>query len=117
MNAQLDGFYAAYLSGKVGQGFAMLIFREGQIAGADMAGVLFNGKYSEKNNGFISVSLSIKTPPNVNLIQGGTSGPHGLETKLDFEMPSDFSSKPFIRIEGPRGPVNTKLVRLRGLND
>lgn len=54
---------------------------------------------------------------NVTLIQGGTSGLEGLQTKLDFEMPVEFSSRPFIRIEGPRGPINTKLVKLRDLDD
>jgi hypothetical protein len=34
MTDALNGFYAAYLSGKAAQGFAMLIFRNGKIVGA-----------------------------------------------------------------------------------
>ena len=117
MSAQLDGFYAAYLSAKGGQGFALLIFREGIIVGVDVAGVSFDGTYSEAADGAVSVFLSVKTPPNVALIQGGTSGPEGLETQLSFQIPLDFTSQPFVRIEGPRGPVNARLVRLRGLNE
>jgi hypothetical protein len=117
MSAQLDGFYAAYLSAKGGQGLALLIFREGLIVGVDVAGVSFDGRYSETADGVVSISLLVKTPPNVALIQGGTSGPEGLETQLAFQMPRDFTSQPFVRVEGPRGPINTKLVRLRGLNE
>ena len=100
-----------------GQGLALLIFREGLIVGVDVAGVSFYGKYSETSDGAVSISLLVKTPPNVALIQGGTSGPEGLETQLAFQMSRDFTSQPFVRVEGPRGPVNAKLVRLRGLNE
>jgi hypothetical protein len=117
MSSDIEGFYVAYLSAKAGQGLAVLIFRKGRIVGADIAGVLFDGEYTESADGALSISLLAKTPPNVALIQGGTSGPQGLETALNFEMPRDFGSLNFIRIDGPRGPVNTKLVRLRGLNE
>jgi len=117
MSAWQDGFYVAYLTGKAGQGLAILAFKKGRITGADMAGVLFDGEYSDLSSGNIGISLSVRTPPNVTLIQGGTSGLEGLHTKLDFEIPADFSSQPFIRINGPRGPINTKLVKLRDLDD
>ena len=117
MSTQLDGFYAAYLSAKAGQDFALLMFREGIIVGADLVGVSLDGRYSETDDGVVSISLSVKTPPNVPLIQGGTSGPDGLETQMAFRMPHNFTSQPFVRIDGPRGPVNARLVRLRGLNE
>jgi hypothetical protein len=117
MSASIDGFYAVYLSGKLGQGFAMLVFRGGRIVGADASGFMFDGQYSEPVDNILSVRLSVKAPPNQSLIQGGTTGPQGEQSQLIFEMPRDFSSREFVRIETQRGPVNAKLVRLRGLDE
>jgi len=59
----------------------------------------------------------MKAPPNVLLIQGGVTGPQGEEEKLNFQMPIDFTSKKFIRVETLRGPVNVRLVKLRDFNE
>jgi len=117
MHTDLEGFYVAYLSGNAGQGLVVLVFRKGRIVGADIVGVLFDGEYTELVDGALSISLLVKTPPNVSLRQGGTSGPQGAETTLNFEMPADFTSKKFNRIDGPRGAVNSRFVRLRGLDE
>ena len=117
MNAQIDGFYAVYMSGKHEQTFAMLVFTRGQIVGADAYGFVFDGHYSERSGDTISVSLLLKAPPNAAFIQGGVAGPHGEEEKVNFEIPIDFTSREFIRIEMPRGPVNARLVKLRDMNE
>jgi hypothetical protein len=117
MSASIDGFYAVYMSGKQAQGFAILVFRNGRIVGADASGFTFDGQYSEASGDTLSVTLAIKAPPNQPLIQGGTTGPQGEQSHLSFVLPLDFSSREFIRIETQRGPVNAKLVRLRGLDE
>jgi hypothetical protein len=110
----LDGIYAAYLTGSVGQGFAMLVFRRGIISGADVAGAKYDGAYSEVTNGF-SVKLKVSLPPNTQLVQGVSTGPQGDSSELDIHMPVDFLSHPFIRINAKHGPVNVKIVKLREL--
>jgi hypothetical protein len=116
MSMKIDGFYIAYLSGKNGQGLAMLVFREGRIVGADAGEVIYDGQYAESPDGTIPVTLSLKFPPNASLIQGGTADPKGEEAQVNFRMPPDFSSGKFFRVETPRGPVNARLLRLRGLD-
>jgi hypothetical protein len=116
MIMSIDGFYAAYITGSSGQGFALLVFREGRIIGADALGGVFDGQYSEAIDDAISVKLTIKTPPNVPLIQGGITGPQGEETALEFPMPRDFASRQFVRIDGPRGPANVRLVKIRDID-
>jgi hypothetical protein len=118
MNSPIDGIYAAYLSGQMGNGFGLLLFRKGHISGADAMGVVFDGGYVEEGqSNSLSVTLDIKTPPNTVFLQGGVSGPQGETQKLQFQLPSDFAQKDFTRIETQRGPVNARLIKLRSLDE
>jgi hypothetical protein len=116
MTAAIEGFYSAYITGKEGQGFAMIIFMARRIIGADAAGFLIDGQYDEGDDG-TSVSLSIKASAKAARVQGGLTGPQGEENHLNFRLPLNFTSHEFIRIETPRGPVNVKLVKLRSISD
>jgi hypothetical protein len=116
MSFLIDGFYAAYLTGGAGQGFVMFVFRRGTIVGIDVAGAKYDGIYSEAANGFL-VKLKVSLPPNTLLVQGVSTGPQGDNSELDFQLPSDFLSQPFIRVNAKHGPVNVKIVKLRELND
>jgi hypothetical protein len=112
----INGFYAVYLTGSSGQGFVMLTFRNGVIAGADAAGAKYDGTYSEAGGGF-AVTLNISLPPNTLLVQGATTGSQGDNSQLQFQLPGDFLSQSFIRINAKHGPVNARIVKLRELND
>lgn len=68
MSDTYSGVYAAYLTGKVAQGFAMLVFRRGVIVGAGPFGEVFDGEYKEVGEKILSVSVNIRIPSNVSLI-------------------------------------------------
>ena len=116
MSTSINGIYAAYLTGSAGQGFAMLVFREGIIAGADVAGAQYDGGYKDTGNGF-TVKLKVSLPPNTLLVQGVSTGAQGDMSELEFQIPADFLSQPFIRVNAKHGPVNVKLVKIRQLDD
>jgi hypothetical protein len=116
MNSTLDGFYSAYLTGSAGPGFAMLVFRRGVIVGADAVGAKYDGVYTEGASG-VFVKLRVHLPPNTLLVQGVSTGPEADMSEIGFELPANFLSLPFVRIDAKHGPVNVKLVRLRELND
>jgi len=116
MSATINGFYAAYLTGSASQGFAMLVFRNGTIVGVDVAGVKFDGTYIDTPSG-VSVKLTVSVPANTLLIQGATTGHEAESSELEFQLPSDFLSQPFIRIDAKHGPVNAKLAKLRDLHE
>jgi hypothetical protein len=116
MNTSINGIYAAYLTGSAGQGFAMLVFRNGTIVGVDVVGANYDGTYSDTGSG-LSVKLKVSLPANTLLVQGVSTGPQGDKSELEFQIPTDFLSRPFIRIDAKHGPVNVKLVRLRELHD
>src|SRR4051812_25156704 len=100
----IEGFYSVYLTGKEGQGFALTVFTAGRVVGAGATGDIFDGKYSIRDN-VISLSLSVKTPPNRPLIQGGLTGPQGEVNDIDIDLPHNFASQNFIRVETQHGPV------------
>lgn len=117
MSEPTDGIYSVYLSGKVGQGFAMIVLRKGQVVGADSMGATFDGRYADTDENNLLITLTTTSPPNMPMIQGGVTGPQGELNDISFHIPRDFESRQFIRIETKHGPVNAKLVKLRGLDD
>jgi hypothetical protein len=116
VNASINGFYAAYLTGSAGQGLAMLIFRNGAIVGVDAAGAKYDGTYTDTGTGF-AVKLKVALPPNILLVQGASTGPAGDSSELELQLPADFLSQPFIRVNAKHGAVNVKLAKLRDVND
>lgn len=116
MHAPIDGFYAAYLTGKVGQGLAMFVLKKGAVVGVDVAGISYDGTYTETADD-IAIHLKMSIPPKTFLVQGITTGPEKEESSLAFRLPRDFLSQPFIRIDAAHGPLNAKLIKLRELDD
>lgn len=114
MHHTWDGFYAAYMTGIEGQGFAMFIFSGGRIIGADPLGVLFDGTYDTSIPDRLVATVTVNVPPGDTVIQGASAGPSG----LSYEVPLIFAGPPteeeVVRLETPLGPVNLKLRRLRG---
>lgn len=110
----VDGFYSGFFSGAGGEGFAMLTFREGLLVGADPLGVVFDGHYALNAEAKrIEGSVTVKVPPNADLVQGVKVGVAGMEYKVPFSLPANFDSEPYICIETPLGPVNVRLEKLR----
>lgn len=58
----INGFYSAFMSGEDGQGYALLVFKDGNIVGADPLGVQFDGVYSKDGQGW-SGEVTVKAPP------------------------------------------------------
>jgi hypothetical protein len=117
VNPSINGFYAAYLTGATLQGFAMLVFRNGKVVGVDVGGGKYDGTYADSDVGGYAVKLKVSLPPNTALVQGVSTGPQGDNSEISFQLPLDFLSRPFLRIDAKHGPVNAKIVKLRELND
>jgi hypothetical protein len=116
MTDDVDGIYAAYMTGVSGQGFGMFVFQEGAITGADPLGVMFDGVYTaEQNSEKITGSVTVRVPPGGTVIQGVTSGPSGMTYEVPLVLDRDFDQVNFLKIETPLGPVNIKLNKLRAL--
>jgi hypothetical protein len=114
VGTSIDGFYAVYMTGAASQGIALLIFRNGEIVGVDAGGVKYDGTYNDVGNGF-GVKLKVSIPPNTPLVQGVSTGPQNETSQIEFQLPVDFLSQPFIRVNAAHGPVNAKILKLREL--
>lgn len=115
MTRSIDGYYSALFSGRAGEGSAMFILSNGTLTGADPLGVVFDGSYAPDTKGGFTGKVTVKAPPNGELVQGVTTGPDGLVYEVEISIPSDFETKPFISLSTPLGPVNFTLTLLRGL--
>lgn len=112
-----DGFFAVYMTGVAGQGFAMFVIAKGKISGADPLGVLFDGTYDESITDKLVGNINVSVPPGDTVIQGASAGPSGLV----YNVPVSFTGNPmmseFSRVETPLGPVNYRLKKVRGADD
>ena len=109
-----DGFYAAYMTGDEGQGFAMFIFSNGTIVGADPLGVRFDGSFEVTSEGALRAAVEVNVPPEGMVIQGATPGPSGLSYGVSFDL-SQGQTNDYFQITTPLGPVNVRLEKLRSI--
>ncbi|RKE53396.1 hypothetical protein C8J41_101397 [Sphingomonas sp. PP-CC-3G-468] len=115
MSISWEGFYSGYMSGSEGQGFALFIFADGAIAGADPLGVKFDGTYETQNDGSLAGTVTVSVPAGGTVIQGASAGPAGIKYEVVLEFSPNTFALDFVKLETPLGPVNLRLVKLREL--
>jgi len=112
---QMDGIYAAFLTGKGGNNFALLLFKNGVVTGADMVGGLFDGNYTVNDDATVSLKLQVTIPAGFPMITGQPAENVVRVNPIETTLPSDFLAQKFIRVEGSTGPVNVTIKKLREL--
>ena len=106
----IDGIYTVYMTGAAGQGIAMFVFKEGIIAGADMAGLTFSGTYSNKD-GKVKGEIEYSMPAQSLSITGAAFEEPSGTIKIPLDLPTDIQPCETYRIATPIGPVNSKFVK------
>ena len=87
-------------------GVALFVFKEGNIVGVDAGGVKFDGTFTEDvNTKAYSGRVTVKAPPNIEIIQGVNTGQSGLTYEVLFTMPDNFLDVPYIKIDTPFSTV------------
>lgn len=113
---KIEGVYAAYMTGTEGQGFALVLFMDGIITGADPLGVLFDGWYKiSKKESSYSVSVNVKVPKGGTVIQGVTAKDSDIAYDVLLTLPRKFWELDYIPVTTPLGPINMKLKKIRDL--
>ncbi|NGP18431.1 hypothetical protein [Devosia aurantiaca] len=80
----MDGFYAVYYTGQIGFGHAVLVLREGTIAGADVVGGVYDGFYKSEPDNTIMVDIILTVPAGTTLVTGQTlTAPHSQNIKAN----------------------------------
>ena|SRR5438309_2277084 len=109
-----DGFYAIYYTGKSSSGLGMLVFNKGIIAGADAAGILYDGVYTtNQDKDILEGTIKMTIPPGISLVTGAPVSQHSYILEFPISLPLDLSQQEPLRIEIPTGPVNIIFKKIR----
>lgn len=108
--SNVEGIYTAYLTGQAAQGMAMFVFRDGKIAGADVAGLTFAGNYQVKDARLIG-EIRYRMPAGSMSITGASfeQGSEGIVVPLSLPVAIDPNAT--YRIDTSIGPLNAKFVK------
>ena len=106
----LDGIYTAYLTGQAGQGMAMFVFRDGNIAGADIAGLTFSGSYEVVNDRMVG-NVIYEMPVDSVSITGISFEKASGKIEVPIDLPILLDPKETFRINTPIGPLNAKFIK------
>jgi hypothetical protein len=108
----MNGIFVGYFTGSSGNGFAMFVFLDGRIVGADPIGFSFDGTYSEVGEQ-LRVQIEVSAPANAESIQGLQFGSQGGTYAVDTQVPKDITKWPYIIIPTPLGEVSVKFRKLK----
>lgn len=111
----MDGFYRIAFTGTQGSGFGMMVFRSGKIAGADVAGVIYDGEYTEDSRMHeVSYQATMAAPAGVSPVQTGIplASPATIPISGKFRQDDVDSGRPVL-LQTPLGPVNIIFSKIR----
>lgn len=117
MSGIWNGIYAVYMTGVEGQGFAMMLFQNGVLTGADPLGVLFDGKYEVADDQSLDGMLRVTVPGGATTIQGASFGPDGFAYEVHLHIEDVARKGGYFNVVTPLGNVNVRLELLRALGD
>jgi hypothetical protein len=111
----IDGFFRMVFTRTAGSGFSLLVFRGGNIAGADVAGAIYDRTYRENlETGEISVQVIMTAPAGITPVQTGIplaeSAALPINTTLTQE---EIVIEKAILLDTPLGPVNVIFKKIR----
>ena len=112
-----NAIYATYMTGRAGTTGALLVFRDGAVAGADSGQGQYDGEYwLAPDHRKIVGSIKVTLPAGVPTITGVLSAERPLSFDVPFQLPVELDPDEIYRIETPTGPVNARFKRLRALS-
>lgn len=109
----MDGFYAAYLTGRGGNSVLLLAVNSGSLVGVDTGGLHYDGSVDPRTDGGFNFHVKYVIQPGTQLITGMGSVATPTPVSLDFTVPADFASGTILTIQTPFGPINAKMSKLR----
>lgn len=108
--SKVEGIYTAYLTGAAGQGMTMFVFKDGKIAGADVAGLTFSGNY-EINGSRLVGEVSYRMPAGSVSITGASFQQSSDNIVVPLSLPEEIDPNETYRVDTPIGPLNAKFVK------
>lgn len=112
----IEGFFRIAYTGENGSGFGMLVFSNGAIAGADVAGATYNGTYSNSPDGLVNFQVTMFAPAGVTPVQTGRPLASPMSLPISGALSEDgLKSENPVLLHTPMGPVNVIFKKIRDL--
>jgi hypothetical protein len=112
----VNGFYAAYLTGNVGNSMALFIFQDGKITGVDVGGMHYDGIYEiDQSAAVLRGTMTYVIKPGGQLITGATAGSEPIKVSFPLELPVGLADGRVLAFSSPSGVVNARFEKLRDL--
>ena len=112
----MDGIYAMAFRGAADWGTGMLILKDGNIIGADVSGVQYDGTYKISGES-VAVNFVMTVPPGTSLVQGVPARSETYKIPVETTIPrAAFENNAPVPLRLPPGPVNVIFRRLRNLD-
>jgi hypothetical protein len=111
----IQGIYSVSYTGPLGSGIALLLFWNGAVQGADIAGATYDGSYQMVNSNEISCLLEMSIPANTYLVSGAPVSDKPYKILFPITLPFDMTEKEFVRLELPIGTVNAIFRKLKSI--
>lgn len=111
--ALFEGIYSITFRGAADWGMGMFILQGGKLTGADAAGVLYDGGYSEQD-GQLVLDVTMRVPPGVGLVQGVPPQQKPYDVHFVARIPPEaIETQSPVLLSLPPGPVNVIFRWLR----
>lgn len=111
----MNGIYAIFYTGSTGSGHAIIVMKNGILAGADAIGGILDGTYADSGDGYLEVAVSYTAPPGTSLVTGVIAGQRSLLQEINTRLPQSFSNGKPVLVQTPTGPINVIFKRLRDI--
>jgi hypothetical protein len=111
-----SGFYSMAYTGAVGTGFGLIALSKGVIAGADVAGGMYDGTYVERTSG-IDFKMMMKLPSGAIPVQTGVPLTQAMNVPFDVSLPNDLGAEQPLLLQLPLGPINVIFKKIRDIQE
>jgi hypothetical protein len=111
----MRALFIAYMTGAAGQSVGLFYIGDGTIAGVDVGGMQYDGKYVEGPDGALDAVVDYIIPPNTPIISGFVGAAQPAKVTLQLRLPPNFWNGQVIPVSAPTGQVNAKFEKLKEL--
>jgi hypothetical protein len=112
----IDGFYRVAFTGSHGGGFGLLVLSNGKLAGADIAGAVYDGAYEFSPPGdSLHLRITLRAPAGITLVQTGVPLSAPTDMPIEAHLPNDLANGSPLLIETPLGKVNVAFLKIRDI--
>lgn len=110
----IDGFYRVAFTGSHGSGLGLMVLHEGAVAGADVAGALYDGLYTiDKSGDHLFINVTMRAPAGIVPVQTGVPLLVPADLPMSITIPTNLAGGAPILINTPLGKVNAIFNKIR----